>query len=443
MKINAKMEPDPRSDRSSEKNSSYDYNLEGIRGLAALSVAGLHVLSMKNFLDPTYHPNIYFGYLQAGRSAVLLFFVLSGYVIGLTTTKEFSIQHFRNYISRRAIRILPIYFIAICFAVLAEPKEKLNIVLGNLLFLQNFDKYFDFSLEPIAGNAAVWSLNYEILYYLVFILVWWWRPQILTLFLSALLISVIGWFIPLFPQFISAYATGWIFWLSGLLLACKVQASSERESFLPLISYILLFHATNHFSTGKWILNALGVPNPVASFVNFSELTTLPICILIICEITRRYFYGFNYLRLLCFLIPSFHLSAIVWQGGVLQEPKLVAASLYAILAILLVKYDTSVNILKKMSFMGSISYAFYLLHMPIEILMHKYFPWQGTVLSFLLGLLIWLVITISLSSFLELVIQPRIKYYLSTCLLLEMIENRSMAFDTASIKLEEGGKSN
>ncbi|MFB2975627.1 acyltransferase family protein [Microseira sp. BLCC-F43] len=134
MKINAKMEPDNRSDRSLEKNSSYDYNLEGIRGLAALSVASFHVLFLKNFLDPTYHPNIYFGYLQAGRSAVLLFFVLSGYVIGLTTTKEFSIQQLRNYISRRSIRILPIYVIAICLALLAEPNEKLSIVLGNYFF---------------------------------------------------------------------------------------------------------------------------------------------------------------------------------------------------------------------------------------------------------------------------------------------------------------------
>ncbi|MBW4593246.1 MAG: acyltransferase [Brasilonema angustatum HA4187-MV1] len=443
MKMNAKIEPDNRSDYSLEKNSSYDSNLEGIRGLAALSVASSHVLFLKNFLDPTYHPNIYFGYLAAAHSAVLLFFVLSGYVIGLTTTKEFSIYQARNYILRRYIRILPIYLIAICLAVLAKPNEKLNIVLGNLFFLQNFDKYFSFSLPPIAGDAAVWSLNYEILYYLVFLLVWWLRPKILDLFLSALLISVLGWFLPLFPQFIAGYASGWIFWLSGLLLSCKVQPSSQRESFFPLISYILLFHATNHFFTGKSILNGLGFPNPVASFVNLSDLTTLPICILIICEITGRYFSGFIYLRLLCFLLPIFHLLWIILQSDIFQEPKLVAASLFTIFAIVLTKYYTSANCLRKMIFMGRISYAFYLLHMPIAILMHKYFPWQGTVLSFLLGLLIWLVITISLSSFLELVIQPKIKYYFSPSFLLEILGPRKMAVDTVSIELEKGVKSN
>ncbi len=443
MKINPKMKPDNGSDYSLEKNSSYDYNLEGIRGLAALSVASSHVLFMKNFLDPTYHPNIYFGYLQAAHSAVLLFFVLSGYFIGLTTTKEFSIQQVHNYILRRAIRILPIYFIAICFGVLAEPNEKLNIVLGNLFFGQNFDKYFSFSLHPIAGDAALWSLNYEILYYLVFILVWWLRPKILDLFLGAFLISIIGWFLPSFPQFISGYASGWIFWLSGLLLSLKVQPSSHKGAFIPVISYILLFHATNHFLTGKSILNALFFVNPVASFVNFSDLTILPICILIICEITRRYFHGFIYLRLLCFLIPIFHLCWIIFKGHILPDPKWVAASLFTILAILLVKYDIPANSLKKMTFMGRISYAFYLLHMPIAILMNKYFPWQGTVLSFWLGLLIWLVITILLSSFLELFIQPSIKYYLSTFLLLEMIDHRTMAFETTSIELEKGGKSN
>jgi peptidoglycan/LPS O-acetylase OafA/YrhL len=435
------MEPDNGSDYFLEKNLSYDYNLEGIRGLAALSVASLHIFAQKNYLDPTYHPNIYFSYLQAGHSAVLLFFVLSGYVIGLTTTKEFSIQQVHNYILRRVIRILPIYFIAICFGVLAQPNEKLNIVLANLFFLQNFDKYFDFSLEPISGDAAVWSLNYEILYYLIFILVWLWRPKILALFLGTLLISFIGWFMPLFPQFIAGYASGWMFWLSGLLLSWKVQPSSQKKSCLPLISYILLFHATNHFYTGKSILNALGFVNPIASFVNFSDLTILPICMLIICEITQRYFYGFIYLRLLCFLIPIFHLFGIILTGSVFQEPQLIAASLYTILAIILFKYDTSINVLTKINFMGRISYAFYLLHMPMAILMHKYFPWQGTILSFLLGLLIWFVITILLSSFIELVIQPRIKYYLSKYLLLEMIENRTTAFDTASIEFKESGK--
>ncbi len=429
LKINAKIEPNNRSDCSLEKNSSYDFNLEGIRGLAALSVALFHVLFLKNFLDPTYHPNIYFGYLPAAHSAVLLFFVLSGYVIGLTTTKEFSIQQVHNYILRRAMRILPIYFIAICLAVLAKPNEKLNLVLGNLFFLQNFDKYFSFSLPPLASNVAVWSLNYEILYYFVFILVWWLRPKILDLFLGTLLISVIGWFLPSFPQFISSYASGWIFWLSGLLLSWKVPPSSQKKSFFPLISYILLFHATNHFFTCKLILNY-----PVFSgMVSLADLTILPICILIICEITGRYFYGFIYWRLLCFLLPIFYLVWIIWKGYVFQSPQLVVASLATILAIILVKYDTSVNSLKKMTFMGRISYAFYLLHMPIAILMNKYLPWQGTGLSFLLGLLIWIMITISLSSFLELVIQPKIKSYLSRYLLLEMIERRTMAVDSAS----------
>ncbi|GAX45743.1 acyltransferase 3 [Tolypothrix sp. NIES-4075] len=412
MNINAKIEPDNRGDYALKKNSTYDYNLEGIRGLAALSVASTHVFCVKNFLDPTYHPNIYFSYLQAGHSAVLLFFVLSGYVIGLTTKKDFSIEQAHNYILRRAIRILPIYFIAICLGVLAEPHEKFNIVLGNLFFLQNFDQYFSFSLPPIAGDAAVWSLNYEIFYYLVFILIWWWHPKILDILLGIFLFSAIGWFFPLFPQFIAGYASGWIFWLSGLLLAWKIQPSSKKESFFPLFSYILLFYATNHLLTGKYILNALGFSNSVVSHVNFSDLTILPICILIISEITQRYFYGFVYLRLLSFLIPIFHLLWLILQERVLQEPKLVALSFFIILALILLKYNISVNSLKKIIFMGRISYAFYLLHMPMAILMYKYFPWQGSVFSFSLGLFIWLAIAISLSSFLELVIQPKVKFH-------------------------------
>jgi peptidoglycan/LPS O-acetylase OafA/YrhL len=415
MNINANIELDKRDNHDSINNSSYDSNLEGLRGFAAFSVALAHVFDIKNFLDPTYHPNIYFSSLQAGYSAVLLFFVLSGYVIGLTTKKDFSTQQVHNYILRRGVRILPIYLIAISLGVLAEPNEKFKIILGNLFFLQNFDPYFSFSMPPIAGDGAVWSLNYEVLYYLAFILVWWLQPKIFNVFIVIFIISTIGWFFPSFPQFIPGYASGWIFWLSGLLLAWKIQPSikeEKEESFFPLFSYILLFHATNHLSTGKYILNALGFFNPFGSRVSLSDLTILPICILIISEVTRRYFYGFIYLRLISFLIPIFHLIWMIWQGNIFLEPKLVASSLFIVLAILLLKYKISGDILKKLNFMGRISYAFYLLHTPIAILMYKYFPWQGTVLSFSLGLLIWLCITILLSAFLELIIQPKIKQY-------------------------------
>lgn len=403
---------DSKCDYPLEKKSSYDSNLEGVRGLAALSVASRHILGQKNYLDPTYHPNIYFGYLQAAHSAVLLFFVLSGYVIGLTIIKDYANQELGSYILRRAVRILPIYLIAISLGVLAEPNDELNLIIGNFFFLQNFDKYFNFSLHPIAGDAAVWSLNYEVVYYLGFILVWWLKPKILVFLVMAILVSVIGWFFPLFPQFIAAYASGWIFWLTGLLLAWKIKPSGQTESLFPLISYILLFHATNHWVTGQSILIGIGFNNPVASFVNFSDLTILPICILIICEITRRYFVGFIYLRLICFLIPIFHMTWLIANGSVLQDPQSLVASLFTMTAIFLIKYETSADILKKATFMGRISYAFYLLHMPIAILMHKYFPWQGTAFSFSLGLLIWLCITILLSAFLEFIIQPKIKQY-------------------------------
>jgi hypothetical protein len=68
MTTTAQIETDSKIDYTLEKKSSYNSNLEGIRGLAALSVASLHIFGQKNYLDPTYHPNIYFGYLQAAHS---------------------------------------------------------------------------------------------------------------------------------------------------------------------------------------------------------------------------------------------------------------------------------------------------------------------------------------------------------------------------------------
>lgn len=410
--LNTKFEP------CSKDKPTYDYKLEGLRGIATILVASHHVLGLKNLLDPTYHPNAYFASLQAGHGAVLLFFVLSGYVIGLTNTTDFASQKVGNYIIRRGLRLVPIYIIAVCLGVLLRPKDSPITILGNFFFLQNFDNYFSWLVLPIGGNPAIWSLNYEVLYYLTFIFIWWLRPKVITLFVWVFIVSAIGWFSSSFPQFIAGYASGWCYWLSGLWLAWKIQPCTKETIPFPLFSYILLFIATNNFATGKVILNGLGLPNSVASFVNLSDITILPICILMISEITRRQFYGLKYLRLLCFVIPAANILVLIIIGRLFEEPRWISSALFTLGSIALTKYRISSDILVYIAPLGSISYAFYILHMPFIFLIHDYFPWQGTAWSFLLGLLAWFLITLAASSLLELAMQPAIKNWFYRTLL-------------------------
>jgi len=256
----------------------------------------------------------------------------------------------------------------------------------------------------------VWSLNYEVLYYLAFLFIWWLRPKITTLFLGTLIVSIISWISTSFPQFIGGYASGWIFWLSGLWLAWKVLPSARKTIYLPLLSYIFLFVATNNFATGKVILTRLGLPHSHASFVNLPDLTILPLCVLLIAEITRRYFLGINYLRLFCFAIPVINLLLLSLAGRVLENPRSITSAIFTVAAIAFAGYKLSGNWLNYLAPIGRISYAIYLLHMPVMHLVHDYFPIQGTLSSFSLRLLVWFLITVAAASLLDLVMQPIIK---------------------------------
>lgn len=397
-----------------DKQKYFDYGLEGLRGLAAFWVGYAHIFNFKNLLDPNFHPsNQYIGDFHASHGAVLIFFVLSGYVIGLTNTKPCNKSRIFNYLVRRLIRLVPIYFIAIFFSVIASPQDSLKVILGNLFFLQpGF-------VKVLSGNPILWTLNYEIIYYFIFILIWYYKPKSIYLFLGALLIAIWGWIIPDFPQLLSAYASGWIFWLCGLWLAWQGRLNHNFKKF-SLWSYLFLIAATNHFATGKIILNGIGLANNNAEIINLSDLALLPICLLIIGCITHR----INYIKLLqiiSFAIPIGTIIILVATERLWSNPHWIVSTVFTSFALILLPIKVSSNLLKNLVFLGSISYAFYVLHMPILYLIHDYFPLSGSWFSFILRFIIWFCTTIGISSILELVIQPRIKNLFQKKVLLEI----------------------
>jgi peptidoglycan/LPS O-acetylase OafA/YrhL len=101
--------------------------LDGLRGLAAFCVVLFHVHST---FAPTGHDSrafkwIYYGSLGfgPGRYAVAVFIVLSGYVLMLpvvTSGKRWLRNGFKDYIVRRARRILPPYYAVLALAMLVD-----------------------------------------------------------------------------------------------------------------------------------------------------------------------------------------------------------------------------------------------------------------------------------------------------------------------------------
>jgi peptidoglycan/LPS O-acetylase OafA/YrhL len=390
-------------DSKTRSKASYNYALEGLRGLAAIWVVYAHVFGFKYELDPGYHPTFPFQhYFHAAHGGVLIFFVLSGYVIGLTNQAPFSRANAIRYLLRRFIRLYPIYLFCIILAVLASPHDTWKTVLGNLFFLQG-------SVSALlSGNGVLWTLHYEVIYYFAFLAIWYFRPKILPLVWSTFIVACLGWFIPSFPQLISGYAAGLLFWLFGLWLAWNRQEVRDPPK-VPLFTYLLLFIATDRLGTVKFILDSLGLARSSSSEINLTDITYFPICAILFTAVANYPFPGWRVLKLWAIGVPLAHSSYLLAIGN-LFEPITWSIAVHTVLAVALIRWRIESKTIAVFAFIGSISYGIYVLHMPIMHLVSNYFPWSGSPWSFTLRLVVWGALTIGLSYWLELTIQPILK---------------------------------
>ena len=106
----------------------------------------------------------------SGKAAVVGFLVISGYSIGASMDRSET-----GFYRRRFLRIYPLYFFAILFAVVLEvssgghvhlPNQNVDSLgwtswLGNFLLLQTF------LVKPIQFDGPVWSLSIEVFFYIL------------------------------------------------------------------------------------------------------------------------------------------------------------------------------------------------------------------------------------------------------------------------------------
>jgi peptidoglycan/LPS O-acetylase OafA/YrhL len=149
---------------------SYIPELQGLRGLAVLSVVVYHC-----------HPRLEGTWLYRaslwGWAGVNLFFVLSGFLItSILLESRGKPRYFRNFYARRALRIWPVYVLILIVCYLNAPWFIGPTVLqairtapwwAYILFLQNL---FHLALPPALGPT--WSLAIEEQYYVL------WAPAV-------------------------------------------------------------------------------------------------------------------------------------------------------------------------------------------------------------------------------------------------------------------------
>lgn len=168
-------------------------NVQYLRGIAAMMVVLFHVTDSSGRLGDTLAlPN--FGIGQAG---VDLFFVISGFIMWVTTCQRSDTAV--EFFLKRLERIAPLYWI------LTLALTGVAIVAPSLLHSTKFDfnhfvgsMFFFPVLHPTLGNYnpvlfVGWTLNYEMAFYLLFALTLFLplkaRPEVL---LSALVLVVIA-----------------------------------------------------------------------------------------------------------------------------------------------------------------------------------------------------------------------------------------------------------
>lgn len=106
-----------------------------------------------------------------GHEAVIVFFVLSGFLVGGAVLKMDmkSPDDFWAYWIDRTVRIGPVLIAATAFSAILQHTAPLPgcsdtvvTVLGNALALQNF------AVKPLCNNLPLWSISNEVVYYFAF-----------------------------------------------------------------------------------------------------------------------------------------------------------------------------------------------------------------------------------------------------------------------------------
>ena len=335
---------------------SYFETVDVLRGFAALSVVVYHVIELFDWKSfPSAGPLLWF---RAGWMGVDLFFVISGFVIGLSAFAEIDKRGAWNFqgafFSRRVARIVPLHYLTMfVFVVFISPELLFTNFWTNfgshLLFVHNLNVNLHGAI-----NGSNWSLATEMQFYVLMLLV---APWIRTGRWWAIAAVFIG--------------TAWA-WRYGVTLF--VQQSSQLGPFPVFVAATQLPGMLDEFVAGlllaRLVRSELGkklLGGGVSVQVVFLALAVIVLSVTM--AIYWRYASFWNY-----------PLMVTMWRS-------LLALSFALVLLFAISIKVTGVprKILSPLFYLGTISYGIYLWHLPV-LLSLKRLAWINPSVALALG---------------------------------------------------------
>lgn len=281
--------------------------LDGLRGLAALYVVLFHVVA--NGKGELLADNFLLNFLRFGHEAVVVFIVLSGFVLTLPVARSPQLTlsgDLRGFFKRRGRRILPAYYASLfllpLFFLLIELSKYITgegadwtritntfisvDMLSHLFLLHNLSSAWSDSINPV-----LWSLSTEWWIYFVFALILlplWRRFGVFQAVLVSIVLGLVPTVLHLLglpslagsPHLLGAFGLGM---LSAALLFSDSYASmfiTWRKTFkiIAILAFIafcsIAITLPSIRSDNKWITDFL-VAIVCATFILFTAAATI------------------------------------------------------------------------------------------------------------------------------------------------------------------------
>lgn len=317
--------------------------LDSVRGLAALTVFFCHLPLLSMGVTGVFDNILKATGLINGHGAVMLFFVLSGFVLSLPFLKKDKIDY-KPYLIKRYFRIYIPYLISIFFAMFLSymfinnevtginefSKKWWNTPLDLNLFLQHV--FFLGNIYSDSFNGVVWSLIHELRISLVFpfIVLLVKRLYLKSIFLICLLLSSVSVINNIF----------------------NLQSSNGF-----LITYFDSVHYTSLFVLGSVLAKYREIVINFFKTKHSNIRIGLFITSIILYNFSSSVFYILQHSLGLGFLSP---VSIILGEYG------MAIAGVGFLTIAMSSKRVEKFLITKPISFLGKISFSLYLYHLPI-----------------------------------------------------------------------------